>query len=68
MDAVEMGVAVGNLMYAAGDDLELGSALYKCQLAVNAIAWERSRLHHEAASRIRVAAKRRATFVRRHKH
>ena len=67
MDAAEMSNALGNLMYLVIDDTELASVLYKAQLAVNAISWERFRLRHEAASQIRVMAKRRAAFVARHK-
>jgi len=63
-----MSNTLGNLMYLVIDDTELASVLYKAQLAVNAISWERSRLRHEAASQVRVTARRRDRFVARHKH
>ena len=62
-----MSNALGNLMYLVIDDTELASVLYKAQLAVNAISWERFRLRHEAASQVRVANKRRDRFVARHR-
>jgi hypothetical protein len=68
MDAAEMSNTLGNLMYLVIDDTELASVLYKAQLAINAIGWERFRLRHEAASQVRVANKRRDRFVARHKH
>ncbi len=67
MDAAEMSNALGNLMYLVSADTEMASVLYKAQLAINAIGWERFRLRHEAASQVRIATKRRDRFVARHK-
>ena len=66
MNLDDLVAAVDGLVTEAGDDHESIRILATCRRGLAALAWERFRLRHEAASRVRVANKRRATFARRH--
>ncbi len=67
MDIQSVMTAVSYQQRLAENDYEVGAALARCQASLQAIAWERFRLRHEAACAARAASKKRILFVRRHK-
>ena len=67
MNLDDLVAAIDGLVIEAGDDHESIRLLASCRRGLAALAWERFRVKHEAASQARTAAHARATFVQRHK-
>lgn len=59
--------AIEALMSTLSEDDDVYSALVGCQQRLSMIAWNRFADHHERLARNKTRAKRRASFVRRHK-
>ena len=59
--------AVDFLIKASEMDPDACRTLTTCRNTLAALSWERFRIRHETASRMRCQTKRRTTFVLRHK-
>ena len=67
MDVVDVTKAIATVMDLVPDDQEVLNTLARCNVTLNAIAWDRFRARHEAASQAKRNARKRVAFVARHK-